>query len=148
MNTRTIIIIIVIIAITHGTVRADAESNALAATGAVLFNGIGLLGNTRALMKGERYIPVAVYGIIVGTITMYAAEANADWENERSSAHYIVIGIGATSVLLSIANLMQGSPKKENSDQAASERNITFYPTVHVDEGVISGGGLQVKYSF
>ena len=118
-----------------------------ATVAAVAINGIGLYGNTRQLIKGERHIPVAVYGLLIGTPIVYAACVNADWHNWRSEAT-IVTAISATAVVLAIANLMQDPPKKESPETRASEGAMRLRPTLQIEEGVITGGGIQMLMSF
>jgi hypothetical protein len=145
---KQIVIFTALVLITfHSAAIADGESNVKATTAALAFNGIGLIGNTRQLIKGERYIPVAVYGILVGTTFVSAAYFNADHLHWRSEVT-IVTAISATAIVLSIANLMQDPPKEKSSETNAIEGSMRLQPTLHIEEGVLTGGGVHMVVSF
>jgi hypothetical protein len=145
---RRVIILAILVLITHrGTAIADAESNTKATVAAVVFNGIGLYGNARQVIRGERNTPVAVYGILVGTIFVSLVAGNADSHNWRSEA-VIVTVVSATAIALSIANLMQNSPKNEGSGVNTTEGEMKIQPTLNIEEGGLMGGGVQIVVPF
>ncbi len=146
---KRIIILTALVLITfQGTAIADSESTVKATAFTIALNGIGLLGNTRQIIKGERYIPVAVYGILTGYVTISAVIFYSQWHDEWRNEGLIPVGIGAAAIVLSIANLMQDPPKKESSETNASERAMRLHPTLHIERGALTGGGIQMVVSF
>jgi len=147
MFKRVVIFTVLALITFRGTAIADSESNMKASVAALALNGIGLYGNARQVIKGERYTPVAVYGILLGAIFVSTAIGNADSHDWRSEV-IIVTTVSATAIVLSIANLMQDPPKKESSEAKTSEGAVILQPTLNIEEGMLTGGGVQIVFSF